>query len=400
MSKVGISLAGYLVPVSAKTIWFVMELKLGDAVGYGDATVIGSEVELAGLIFDLCRSVSAEPAETLPELLARVLQTDRTVLQTDTTLARRGLASALEAAWLSALAQRAHVPLVSILGGAVRRDIPFYANINRGIVDRSPEGFARKTREIVAESAPLGVKVAPFDGFRCGKSSLRIAHDLVGTGIERVAAVREALGPEKLLLVDCHFRFSPVLARELFRELSHLNVFWVEDPCNTAFLGPNEPRALRGCANDLGMRVAGGESVVHLGEMSALLGREGHDVVLPDLRYTGIRTGMSMLALAQARGAEASLHNPAGPVLDAVSVHVSGALPDFLILERQLGETPLFVRITESPIGTADGNVMVPGEPGLGISIDGSLLNPVSVPLDWQQLTGTFNGMSGVGPDA
>ena len=393
MSNDRIALTGYSIQVSGKTTWFFVALGLGDAVGYGEATVFGSEAELSGLIVNLCQSIGDRPAETLPDLTAQVLQSDA-------TLARRGLASALEQAWLSALADRARVPLVSLLGGVERNEVPFYANINRGITQRTPEGFARQALLMIAKTGASGVKIAPFDGFRHGKSSLKAAQALIAAGIERVTAVREAIGADKLLMVDCHSRFSPVLARNLFRELSRLNVFWVEDPCDMASLGVNQLHALRGCANSLGLRIAGGESVLHPGEMAVLLDREGHDVVLPDLRYTGIRDGMAMLSLARLQGLEVSLHNPAGPVLDAISIHVSAALPSFLILERQLGETPLYEGIVTAPVLSADGRVSVPNGRGLGLSLDRSFLIPVEATAEQRRLTHTYTGMAGAGPDA
>ena len=72
------------------------------------------------------------------------------------------------------------------------------------------------------------------------------------------------------------------------------------------------------------------------------LARGACDAILPDIRWTGIRTGMAMLELAAASGVGVSLHNPVGPVLDGISIQVAAALAGFLILERQVRESPLF----------------------------------------------------------
>ena len=78
------------------------------------------------------------------------------------------------------------------------------------------------------------------------------------------------------------------------------------------------------------------------GRADADYARGAYDAILPDLRWTGLRTGLSILELAAASGIEVSLHNPVGPILDLVSVQVAAALPSFLILERQVRESPLF----------------------------------------------------------
>tara|TARA_B110001450_G_scaffold253323_1_gene276565 strand:+ start:12568 stop:13749 length:1182 start_codon:yes stop_codon:yes gene_type:complete len=386
-------LRGYSVLVSNKSTWFVLEMSLDGAVGYGDATVLGSEAELTGLIGNLCRWVETRPDIALPDLT-------RYVMQNDPTLARRGLASALEQAWYGALAARARVPIASMLGGPVRSKIPFYANINRGIVNRSPEGFASRALEILNMTGAAGVKIAPFDGFRTGQSSPREANALIATGIERAAAVRQAIGPDTLLLIDCHSRFSSLQAIDLIRELAKLDVFWVEDPCDMDSLQVSQLHRLRGFANALGLRVAGGESVLDFNEMTRLLAREGHDVVLPDLRYTGIAQGMAMMRLADSQGVELSLHNPVGPVLNAMAVHVASALPTFLILERQLGETPLYEEIVDSQMVAKDGNVFVPTRAGLGLELRKTHLGLVTASEDSMLFTRTFSGIPGAGPDA
>lgn len=388
-----VALRGYSVLVSDKSTWFVVELSLDGVVGFGDATVLGSEAELAGLIGNLCRWVETRPVFALPDLTGYVMQSDP-------TLARRGLASALEQAWYGALAARAYVPIASMFGGPVRTKIPFYANINRGIVNRSPDGFASRALEILNTTGAGGIKIAPFDGFRTGQCSPSEANTLISTGIERVAAVRNAIGPDTLLLVDCHSRFSSFQAIDLIRELAKFDVFWVEDPCDMDSLQVSQLHSLRGFANNLGLRVAGGESVFNFNDMTRLLAREGHDVILPDLRYTGIAQGLAMMRMADSQGVELSLHNPVGPILNAMAVHVASALPTFLILERQLGETPLYEEIVNSHLVAQDGNIHVPTGAGLGLDLNKTHLELVTASIDSMHLTRTFSGIPGAGPDA
>lgn len=388
-----IELTGYAVPVSEKTTWFLLELSIGGVVGYGDATILGSEAEQAGLISNLCDWVHTQTATGLPDLTGYVMQNDP-------TLARRGLASALEQAWYGVIAGRAGVPVASMFGGPVRTRLPFYANINRGITDRSPDGFGTRASQMQTATGATGLKIAPFDGFRTGKCSLQEANALIARGLERVAAVRQAIGADTLLMVDCHSRFSSLQAIDLIRELAKQDVFWVEDPCDMDTLSVSQLHALRSFANARGLRVAGGEEVLSLNDMTRLLAREGHDVILPDLRYTGIAQGIAMMRLADSQGIELSLHNPVGPILDAFAVHIAAALPSFLILERQLGETPLFDDIVTPQLTVIDGKISVPTGTGLGLELCKSHLQPIFASDDSKRFTRTFTGMPGAGPDA
>ena len=59
--------------------------------------------------------------------------------------------SAVEQALWDILGQRLGVPIHALLGGALRERIRLYANINRHVTDRSPEGFAHAARQAVSE---------------------------------------------------------------------------------------------------------------------------------------------------------------------------------------------------------------------------------------------------------
>jgi galactonate dehydratase len=142
--------------------------------------------------------------------------------------------------------------------------------------------------------------------------------------------------------------------------------------------------------------IAGGEEIETLEEAQQLLALGAHDVILPDLRQTGVRRGMAILELAVANGVMASLHNPAGPVLDALSRHVALAVSSILIVERQVRESPLYsaiggsVPLTEGYVGPGEGA-------GLGMVPDASAI----VAASGRAASGmTFKGIAGAGPDA
>jgi len=382
----------FLVPVSPKTIWIILAVQLADGtIGYGEATRFGAEEAVqaeVGLAKQLLEGSShAVPGEALSAL--RMAHASE---------ARLVVVRALEQALLDAIARRAGVALAVLLGGPERRTVPVYANINRGIPDRSAAGFAAQAKAVVSGAGYRAVKIAPFDGLDWTRCDPAAASRLLSAGVARIAAVREALGPQTSLLVDCHARLSPVMARTVLREVEPLNLFWLEEPLREEAFDAPVARALRGFANDRGIRIAGGEKLSSMLGARDLLGRGGCDAILPDLRSTGIRTGMAILELAAASGLEVSLHNPVGPVLDRVSVQVAAALPSFLILERQVRETPLFDEIRGASEPIEDGAIALPAEPGFGPAprreaLRRAAAQSVSRPA-------TFAGMAGAGSDA
>ncbi len=354
------SVTGYTVPVSAKSVWIIVEVAFAEGPsGWGEATLSGAEeavlAEIGHARTLLAGRDIAGPGEAVAALR-----------MAHASLARTTVMRAVEQAFLDALARRADVPLATLLGGPERRAVPVYANINRGIADRSPDGFATRAREVVSEDGYRAIKIAPFDGLNWSRTPEASARTLLAQGIARIAAVRDAIGPHVSLLVDCHSRLSPVMARTVLREVERAGLFWFEEPLDEKAFDAETARALRGFANDRGIRIAGGEQLATLPEARDFLARGACDAILPDLRWIGIRSGMAMLELADASGVGVSLHNPVGPVLDRVSVHVAAALPAFLILERQVRESPLFDEVRGGPQHLVDGAIRIDGSPGFG----------------------------------
>ena len=100
----------------------------------------------------------------------------------------------------------------------MRPSVPVYANLNRELRDRSAAGYASAGRAAVADGF-RAVKCAPFDevsSTRLDRSGVSRDLDL---GIVRVASLREAVGADVDVMVDCHGRFTPGMALQVGREL-------------------------------------------------------------------------------------------------------------------------------------------------------------------------------------
>lgn len=90
--------------------------------------------------------------------------------------------------------------------------------------------------------------------------------DKIGKGLECIAAVRDAIGSDMILNVDLHSRFNLRGTAELFQEMQHMNVHWVEAPIQETVHTLSDCRALRRKANDLGIRIAGAEAMARVAE--------------------------------------------------------------------------------------------------------------------------------------
>ncbi|WP_376873449.1 mandelate racemase/muconate lactonizing enzyme family protein [Albirhodobacter sp. R86504] len=378
--------------VSAKTTWLFLRLRDGAGrEGWGEATSFGNEVEIVALASSLADRVRQTPIHGAPPLIDALHQVE-------IAPGRRALLSAIEQAGLDLAARRADLPLADMLGGARHASVAFYANINRGISDRSPEGFAKRARDIVDATGACAVKIAPFDGYRWDRLDWLDQRAVMELGFARVAAVRAELNADADVFVDCHERFDLKGARTVAAELCRLGVVWIEDPAAMALIAPEDQRRLRAACHSGGARLAGGEALVTSAQMAEFIAQGGHDVVLPDLRLTGLQEGIAMLRLAAASGLATSLHNPVGPVLDAISVEVAASLPAFLILERQIGETEVTAQIRPNPPMVQNGRVATSGSAGFGFAPDMGFLTPAIGGIE--ERLASFTGTAGAGPDA
>lgn len=327
---------------------------------------------------------------TLPNREAALIQAfeqlDPNVLGTDGREAGEGdpmplatLLNGLAFARADAAARAAGIPLHRRLG----RDgtaVPVYANINRRTVDRTPEGFATSARHAFAKGF-RAFKIAPFDEVSVKACTVGEGERLMQAGLDRLAAVRDAVGSTCDLMADCHWRFDEATALRLTEAIRPLNLHWLECPVPETEAFMTALRMLRGRVNAAGTRLAGLEEFTGAGSFLRFAEAGAYDVMMPDVKYVGgpeqlQRTAERLAAL----GVEVSPHNPTGPVCHAVSAHASGGLPGFTRLEMQIDETPLFDTLAEIPCPAPAGGLLhPPAGHGHGINLAGATLGATRV---------------------
>ncbi len=336
--------------VSDKTVWsFVRVQSACGAVGWGEATVNGRASEIA-------HEVSQQHARLAG------MQVDAMQPYTPVSSSKWGWAvvSAIDQALWDILSQRAGMPLRDMLGGG-RADVAIYANINRGMLDRSPAGFAA-TAAAAAEAGFEAVKMAPFDDLTPAIAETPEGAALIRAGLDRIAAAQAAIAGRARLQVDCHWRFTPDTAAAALRAATRIGITWFECPLPEIAANIAEVRRLRGIANAGGVQLAGLEENSLLA--SFLPWVDAYDVMMPDVKYAGGLVELQRISgTLQRHGVAVSLHNPTGSVCHAVSLHVTAALPPGLPLEMQWGESDLLFDLPSPPLPRPAGgrSVLPPG---------------------------------------
>ena len=151
-------------------------------------------------------------------------------------------------------------PIYDLLGGKVRETVPVYANAWWPDGAREPQAFADAALRTV-ESGHQSLKFDPFlemaQAF-LGYVSGEITPDHESRGIARVAAVREAVGPNVHILIDAHGQYDVPSAIRIADRLAELDIAWLEEP-----VPPGEPRRAAAGAREHGRAHLRGRAPVH-----------------------------------------------------------------------------------------------------------------------------------------
>jgi len=260
------------------------------------------------------------------------------------------------------IAGKAHgVPVHELLGGPVRDRVRVYSWIGGD----DPHDLADAAWAQV-DAGFSAVKMTGTGPTAALESSARM--DRV---IARLAAVRDAIGAERDIVVDFHGRVSKALARRLLPLLEPLRPLFVEEP-----IVPELSQDLGELVRHSPVPLATGERLYSRWDFRDVLA-SGIAVAQPDLSHAGgISEVRRIAAMAEAYGVTIAPHCPLGPISLAASLQIAFSVPNFLIQEQSLAihynETCdlLDYLIDPTPFRFVDGMANRPVAPGLGISVD------------------------------
>lgn len=353
-----------VVHVSPRTNWTFVAVTAGDgATGWGECSLNGWEPLLVAQAGMLARDAVGRDVGDVADLV-------RYLPHSPGGLVAHAVKSATEQALSDLCAQAAGLPVARLLAAAPRAAVPAYANINRGVAERSPAGFAAAARRAVA-AGYRAVKLAPFDGVIAEDAATTPIDARTRAGLDRVFAVRDAVGAGVAVMVDCHWRFDVERAEALLADIAPAKPYWVECMVSEHPLQYGAIARLTALAHDHGTRTAGGEMIAGADTARAMCEARLYDVLMPDIKYAGGYAGMQAIAaVCAAHGVQFAPHNPTGPVAHVASIHLCAAAPTLLWLEHQWDESPLFGTLAGGEAAPlVDGAFAVPTSPGLGIAL-------------------------------
>jgi muconate cycloisomerase len=162
----------------------------------------------------------------------------------------------IEVACWDALGRTLGVPTRTFFGGRVQDEVDYFGFVQGD----DPEALAAHARRLVA------------DGFE-------VIYLKVGRGVERddacVAAVREAIGPDRLLRIDPNEAWDAATAVDRIRLLERHDLDWVEQPTPAG-----DVNGLAHVRRSVGVKIAADQSVFTTSQLLHVLEKEAADVIV------------------------------------------------------------------------------------------------------------------------
>jgi L-alanine-DL-glutamate epimerase-like enolase superfamily enzyme len=250
--------------------------------------------------------------------------------------------SALDTALWDVRGKALGEPVASLLGG-FRERVPAYAS-----------GALMRTLSLKEVETAAGRLVER--GWSAMKTQLALpGGTLPNVEVERIRVLREAIGPEVLLMCDINQRWSVAEAFSIGARLQPYHLHWLEDVTTC-----DDYAGIARVAAKLTTPIAGGEYLYGIAPFRHMLEARSVDIVMIDLlRVGGITQWMKVAALAEAYNLPVVSH-----LIPEVHVHLIAAIPHGQIVEYMPWTRQLF----EDPPLPTRGELAVPQRPGLGLN--------------------------------
>lgn len=290
----------------------------------------------------------------------------------------------LEVALWDLLGKYVGQPVWQLLGGKYREEVRVLLDLHAGASYKlgdgtkvgeqnpaeayRPDAYAEKARRAVARGydavkfdidIPTIKELDPFN--HC------LTPGQVDQIVEIVAAVREAVGRDVDVAIDCHWHYTTSDAIRIARALEPFDLLWLEDPVR-----PENVEAMAEVTRATATPVCTGENLYLSYGFRELLERQACRIVEPDFpRSGGIGETKRIAQMAEMYYIPIAPHNVGGPLATAAAAHVCASVPNFLVLEFHADDVSWYDELFTGDVAEIrGGRVAVAGSAGLGVEID------------------------------
>lgn len=256
-------------------------------------------------------------------------------------------------------------PVYKLLGGAYRDKIRVYANgwyTNPG----TPQQNADEARKVV----DMGYTALKFDPFG-QRNFYTISLEEAQLAEDRVAAVRNAVGPHVDILVEAHAKWNVMNAIQLGKRLEQYRPLVYEEPVSEENIAE-----LLEVRRKVNIPIATGERLYTKFPFAQIVEAHAADVLQPDIANAGGITELKKIAaIAEAKHITMAPHNVCSPVGAQAELHLCASILNFEIQEYHAEfYTEHYFTVFDGFPRQVNGYVTLTDAPGLGLEMNENVI--------------------------
>lgn len=270
-----------------------------------------------------------------------------------------------------------NVPVYTLLGGRQRSRLRCYASQLQFGWDRDHrrakcrvEDYAEAATAAVAE----GYDAIKIDFFTFDETGRRLGHEdttrlqnakTLNMVIGRLAAVREAVGPDVQIIMENHSYIDAQAAIQLGELAKPYGIFYFEEPCTPS------PKINKFVCDKLNIPIAQGERIYTRWQYAPYFEDNSIQLIQPDVgNCGGITECKKICDMAHTYDVGVQVHVCASPLSTAAAIQIEAVIPNFTIHEHHVYARYGYNRqLCVHDYQPENGYLTVPDLPGLGNSL-------------------------------
>lgn len=368
--------------------YLIVRIETADGlVGYGDATLNGRESVVKELIdAHLSEMLVGKDAANITDIWQMIYIGTYWRGGPVTMTALAGIDMAL---W-DLKGKLSGLPLCDLIGGRSRKKMEVYCHVHGTTLEQLIENISGKLA--------LGFRIVRYSFDTSDSESnlvFRQPHQDVSKGhieidsintcsevwdsrmyaadlIRITRAIREEFGPHLGLIHDVHSRLTVAQARQTLKQLESLGLLFIEDPIDSKNL-----KGLSLLSQCCTVPIGIGELFNTIDECRDIIAHQEIGFLRIDIsHFGGITPALRAAAVAEAFGVKVAFHGPSdiSPLAHAACYHIDASIPNFGVQEYVNFE-PEVLNVFQIPYAYQDGYITIDNTPGLGVTIDESLID-------------------------